>query len=260
MHVGELPSRETKGFAAMRFRNTIIGLAAAAALVLPASSAFAGTTPSPTAPATLTPYFGYSPSPTPTPRPVFRNWQFDVQESAIGGINVNNVEGQGAIPMVAWFNTQNSQFQDTFSRGPNSVTIRHNPLPFPTVDTVTCSVEFNQVSPFRIVHGTGTAAGAISRNGLLRLEALISYPYVSKWYGYRNVQVCPLRFINPFTLLFFIRNNLPVPGLPTPTFTDFAVQGDALVALPVQLPVQPTPYPTPTKTATYAPTVSGSNS
>lgn len=256
MHVGEtaLAGDERDIMSRRRIRRILaITAFATAGLLVPASAAFAGNTPSPSAP-TISPNFGYSPPPTPIPTPtVFRNWQWDVQESSIGGINVNNVEGQGAIPMVAWLNTQNSQFQDTFSRGPNSVTLRHNPLPFPTVDTTTCSVEFNQVSPFRIVNGTGTAAGAISRNGLFRLEALISYPYVQKR-GYGN-QVCPLRFVSPLAILFAIRNNLPVPGLPTPTFTDFAVQGDAQVA------VTPTviPTPTPTKTHIYnSPTVSGS--
>jgi hypothetical protein len=47
-----------------------------------------------------------------------------------------------------------------------------------------------------------------------------------------------------------------VPGLPTPTFTDFAVQGDAQVAVPLAV-TPPTPYPSKT---TYAPVVSGSNS
>jgi hypothetical protein len=238
-----------------KLRNAAIAGIAAVALALPASVAFAGTTPSPSAPTTISPNFGYSPPPTPVPLR-FRNWQFDVQKSSIGTVLVNNVEGFGAIPMLAWLNTQNSPVRDTFALGPNSVTIRHLPLPFPTIDLTTCTVEFNEVSPFSIVAGTGTAAGAISQNGLLRLQGLISYPYVKK-HGYRNNnQVCPLRFVSVFAILFAIRNNLPVPGLPTPTFTDFAVQGDAQVAVPLAV-TPPTPYPSKT---TYAPVVSGSNS
>lgn len=240
-----------------RIRNLAIAAAAAAALLAGSVSvASAGVTPSPSTP-TISPNFGYNP--TPTPQPVFRNWQFDVQRSHIGLVNVNNVEGQGAIPMVAWLNTQNGPIRDTFSLGTNSVTIRHLPLPFPTIDTTTCTVEFNEVSPFRIVAGTGTAAGTISRNGLLRLQGLISYPYVKvRKYGYSQAQVCPLRFVSVFAVLLAIRNNLPVPGLPTPTFTDFAVQGDAQVAVPLAV-VPPIYTPTPHPTKTYAPTVSGSS-
>lgn len=241
----------------IRIRHLAIAAVAAAAVAIP-GTALAGVTPSPSAP-TVAPNFGYNPSPTPTPTLQFRDWQFDVQRSHIAAILVNNVEGQGAIPMLNWLNTQNGQFRDTFSLGPNSVTIRHQPLPFPTVDLATCTVEFNQVSPFRIVNGTGTAFGAVSRNGLLRLQELISYPYVQRHgygYGQRAKMVCPLRNVSIFAVLFAIRNNLPVPGLPTPTFTSAAVQGHALVALPRAV-VPPTPYPT--KTKTYAPTVSGSS-
>lgn len=222
-----------------RIRTLAIAALTAAALTVPASAALAGTpSPSPASP-TISPNFGYNPTPTPVPVR-FRNWQFDVQRSHISTFLINNVEGQGAIPMLNWLNTQNGPFRDTFALGPNSVTIRHNPLPFPTVDTTTCSVEFNQVSPFRIVAGTGTAAGAISRNGLLRLQGLVSYPYVNKL---RYGQVCPLRFVSVFSILNAIRNNLPVPGLPTPTFTNFAIQGNAQVAVPLAV-TPPTPHPT----------------
>jgi hypothetical protein len=67
--------------------------------------------------------------------------------------------------------------------------------------------------------------------------------------------VCPLRFANLFAVLQALRNNAnTLPGLPTPTFTDFAVQGDALVSvLPAVTPTPTQPTPTPTKTHTYAP-------
>jgi hypothetical protein len=238
----------------IRIRHLAIAAIAAAAVAIP-GTALAGVTPSPSVP-TVAPNFGYNP-PTPTPRLQFRDWQFDVQRSHIAAIVVNNVEGQGAIPMLNWLNTQNGQFRDTFALGLNSVTIRHQPLPFPTVDLTTCTVEFNQVSPFRIVAGTGTALGAVSRNGLLRLQEMISYPYVQRHgygYGQRARMVCPLRNVSVFAILFAIRNNLPVPGLPAPTLTSAAVQGHALVAVPRAV-VPPTPYPT---HSTYAPVVSGS--
>lgn len=239
----------------MRFRKTIVGLTAAAAIALPASAAFAGGTPTPSpASPSISPNFGYRP----TPQPV-QYWQFDVQQSNIGLLNTNDVEGVGAIPMAAWLDTQLSPTLDRFSRGANSVTLRHAALPFPTVNLRTCTLEFNQVAPFRVVAGTGTAAGAISRRGQYVLQGLISFPYVSKHRGYgnQNAQVCPLQFVNLFSVLIAIQNNSPyLPGLPRPTFTDFAVQGDALVAVPLVSPIYtPTPYPT----KTYAPTVSGSS-
>lgn len=247
-----------------RIRSAIIATAAAAALAIPASAAFAGTpTPSPSAP-TITPNFGYSPPPTPTPVR-FRNWQFDLQLSQIGAVAVNNVEGFGAIPMAAWTDTQLSPTLDKFSRGANFVVLRHAALPFPAVNLTTCTLEFNQTARFRIVASGGTAARAVSRNGLYVLQGLLSFPYVTRHgygYGHRSVQVCPLRFVNLFALLQALRNNSPnLLGLPAPTFNDFAVQGDAQVALQaVPTPPIVTPTPTPTKTKTYAPVVSGSNS
>lgn len=242
----------------MRFRKTIVGLTAAAAIALPASAAFAGGTPTPTpVQPTISPNFGYSPPPT--PRPVFRNWQFDLQLSNIGAVAVNNVEGFGAIPMAAWTDTQLSPTLDKFSRGANFVVVRHAALPFPFVNLRTCTLEFNQTARFHIVASGGTAAGAVSRNGQYVLQGLLSFPYVSKYRGnYGNgAQVCPLRFVNLFALLYALQNNSPtLPGnLPAPTFNDFGVQGDAQVSLnavPTPPIVTPSPTPTyPTPTGTY---------
>lgn len=225
-----------------RIRIMAIAAVSAAALVIPASAAFAGNTPTPTP--TIAPNFGYSPPPTPQPVQ-FRNWQFDLQLSNIGAVAVNNVEGFGAIPMVAWTDTQLSPTLDKFSRGANFVVVRHAALPFPSVNLRTCTLEFNQTARFRIVASGGTAARAVSRNGLYVLQGLLSFPYVRSHYA----QVCPLRFVNLFALLLALRSNSPtLPGnLPAPTFNDFGVQGDAQVALaavPTPPIVTPTPYPT----------------
>jgi len=225
-----------------RIRLCVISaLAALAALALPASTAFAGT-PAPTP--VITPHFGYHPQ-------QFRNWQFDVQLSQIGAVNVNDVEGVGAIPMAAWTDTQLSPFLDKFSRGGSFVILRHPALPFPSVNLTTCTLEFNQVAPFRIV---ASSSGAISQNGLYVLQGLISFPYISKHYS--RAQVCPLRFVNLFALVQALRANSPnLLGLPAPSFDDFAVQGDAQVSL---RNVTPTPYPTSTYPTSAYPSPSDS--
>ena len=234
----------------------ISALAALGLAAVPATAAFAGGTPTPSpASPTISPQFGYN------PQPQFRNWQFDLQQSDIGAIHVNDVEGFGAIPMVAWTDTQLSQTLDKFSRGGQFVVLRHPALPFPTVNLTTCTLEFNQTAPFRIV---ASSSGAISRNGLFVLQGLISFPYVNskhgqqygdQQYGKHRVQVCPLRFVSLFALLQQLRANSPnLLGLPAPTFDDFAVQGDAQVSL---RNVKPTPYPTKT---TYAPAIVGPTS
>lgn len=227
-----------------RIRLCVISVLAALGLALPASAALAGQpTPTPTVP-TISPQFGYN------PHPQFRNWQFDLQQSNIGAFSVNDVEGVGAIPMAAWTDTQLSPTLDKFSRGALFVIVRHAPLPFPTVNLTTCTLEFNQVSRFRIV---ASSSGAISRNGLFVLQGLISFPYASSHAGqysqHQHAQVCPLRFVNLFALVQALRaGSSNLLGLPAPTFDDFAVQGDAQVSL---RNVTPTPYPS--QSATYAP-------
>ncbi len=240
-----------------KIRTLAIAVFTAAALAIPATAAFAGGTPTPNpAGSTVSPNFGYNPQPV-----QFRNWQFDLQLSNIGAVNVNDVEGVGAIPMVAWTDTQLSPTLDKFSRGGNFVVVRHAALPFPSVNLTTCTLEFNQVAPFRIV---ASSNGAISRNGLYVLQGLISFPYVNRHSQYsdsqsrsiHDKQVCPLRFVNLFALLQQLRGNSQnLLGLPAPTFDDFGVQGDAQVS--VRPVVTPTPYPTHTYApATVAPTTS----
>jgi len=220
-----------------KLRYVVAGLLSAAALaVVPATTAFAGVTPSP----------NYTPTYKPVPPPQPRQWLFDVQDSTIGGVTVNNVEGTGAIPMVNWLLSGPSSLR-TFRLLGNSVTIRSAPLPFPSINLATCTVTFNQVTPFAIVAGTGIAAGARSQNGQLVLQDLVSYPYVQR--GYKGQQFCPLRFVSVFTILAALRAGHPVPGLPTPTFQDLSIQGFANVTLRTA----PKPYATPSVTQFITP-------
>lgn len=234
-------------------RSSIVSAAVLAACLVAggATAAFAGVTPSP-APSTptISPNFGYHP---PKPRP--KAWTFDLQQSdiALGLVNVDDVEGSGAIPMHLWRDVQLNPVTDKFVLGPNSVTIRHSPLPLPSVNLGTCTVTFDQIGHFAILRGTGTGANLRSRNGQFDLQGMVSFPTVRKL-GYR-AQVCPLAFLSPWTLRAIIASN-GSGGLPAPTFTDFAVQGSASVFS--TLPVVPAPYPTytPTVSPTYATPVS----
>jgi len=228
-----------------RFRALAAVSAAALALGLVtwgATAASAGETPPPTDTPTVSPQFGYH------PQPRARDWTFDVQQSDIAGLAVDDVEGQGAIPMTRWADIQLSNNVDRFQRGPNSVTLWHDGLDLASIDVnrYTCTVAFNQPDGrFRIIAGTGTGAGLRSLNGRFDLEGLISFPLVGGHprYGHDGgLRVCPLAFLSDGRILRLI---LLGRGLPAPTFTDFSVQGRAQV---FAVPVRPVPYPTPTQT------------
>jgi hypothetical protein len=204
-----------------------------------AVAASAGVTPSPSATATPSPNFGYHPKHVRvTP------WTFDLQQSDIAGLAVNDVEGAGAIPMSRWTDTQLAPDVDRFSLGGNSVTLLHDPLPVPDVNLRTCTVTFSQpAGRFRIIAGTGTGAGLRSLGGQFDLTGLVSFPLVGKHRYGGGLMVCPLRFLSPGTILRVIESGVPVRGLPAPVFTDFAVQGSADVfRVPVRVPVVPPSY------------------
>jgi hypothetical protein len=208
---------------------------AAVAAVGPA--AFAGQVPTP-APSVqpISPHFGFHP-------PVVQPWQFDVQESNIGTINVDDVEGSGALPMAAWHDVQLSPVLDRFQLGANSVTLWHEALPLPTVNLRTCTVTFDQQDArFAIVSGAGTGAHLRSLNGRFNLLGMVSFPLVR---GH-----CALRFISPFTIRSAIIHNRLGSVLPRPSFTDFAVQGRADVVRVTPTPVYPSYTPTTTPTTT----------
>ena len=215
----------------------------AAVVVGSASAAFAGQVPTPTpsqsgsqstsqSPSVtpvITPHFGFHP-------PVVRPWQFDVQQSTIGNINIDDVEGSGALTMQAWQDVQLSPVLDRFQLGANSVTLWHEPLPAPAVNVRTCTVTFDQQNVrFAIVAGTGTGAHLRSFGGRFNLLGMVSFPLVR---GH-----CPLGFISPYSIRSAIVHNRLGSVLPRPSFTDFAVQGRADVLLPAPV-VTPTPTPT----------------
>lgn len=211
----------------------LTGAATAALAVGSASAAFAGQVPAPspsTSSPQIAPHFGFHP-------PVVRPWQFDVQESAIGNINVDDVEGTGALAMAAWHDVQLSPVLDKFQLGPNSVTLWHEALPLPTVNVRTCTVTFDQQNArFNIVAGTGTGAHLRSFGGRFNLLGMVSFPLVR---GH-----CALSYLTPWTIRHAIIANRLGSILPRPTFTDFAVQGRADVICP-----RPVVTPTPTGTA-----------
>ena len=237
----------------MRFTRKwkIAAVSGVSALALAAggTAAYAGVTPAPAdpstdTPATVAPNFGYHP-----PKVQLRDWQFDLQQSDINALAVNDVEGVGAIPMNRWTDTQLSPNVDRFSRGGNSVTIWHDALPEPTVELDTCTINFDQnEGDFRILRGTGTGAGLRSVNGHFDLRGVISVRNVRvkhDRYGRSLATVCPLSFVSTRQILRDVLYNRPLPG--AVTFNDFAVQGDAQV---FRVPVRVKPYVSPTETVT----------
>jgi hypothetical protein len=237
-------------------RKLAFGLAAGAVVALTATtvpSAFAGT---PTPEPSVSTNFG-----TPPPKPVIRvrDWEFDVQQSDIGGLAVNDVEGRGAIPMSRWTDDQSSNNVDTFRLGGRFVTLWHDGLDQAAMDvnTYTCTVTFDQPNGrFRILRTGGLGAQLRSVNGQFDLQGELSFPLVSKHVRHgddSDVSVCPLSFLSRGQILRIIL--FGGRQLPEPVFSDFAVQGRAGV---FALPTRPVPHPTPTKTDTYAPTAPAS--
>lgn len=210
-----------------------------------ATAALAGTTPTPT------PSYTHMPPPVVTPV----NWTFDGTQLFVNrgpvlpDINVNNVEGRGALLMRGWqdVNSPNPAI-DTFRLGVNSVTLLHNPISQAVfqVNPYTCTVKFDQSGRFRIINGTGTGRGLTSRNGQFELNGLASYPLL------RN-NSCVLRFVSLGTIIRAIQSGRPVLGV-NPSQFDVNFQGRALVTRTPVIIRPFTPVVTPTVTPTDNPT------
>lgn len=199
--------------------------------------AFAGTHPTPT------------PTPTPTvPAPVPANWTFDLSQLHVNrgpvlpDINVNNVEGRGALLMRGWADVNGTNPRvDTFRLGANSVTLRHSPLRLAnfTVNRYTCTVNINQTGRFVITNGTGTGANlrVIRNSGQFELDGQLSFPLV-------RGNVCVLRFVSLATIIRAAQAGNPVLGV-NPNLSSFSVQGRALVVrtAPVIRPFAPVASP-----------------
>jgi hypothetical protein len=179
----------------------------------------------------------------PTPRTAL--WQFDFTGANIDGLILNDVRGVGAIPMSRWQETDNSPTTSTFSRGANSVKLRHNRLPLPVVNLRTCTATFDQVGHFRIINGTGTGAGlrVVPFTDRYILRGLISVDRVQHRGAYNRLNtVCPLQFVNPWQIRASLESNRPIAGQ-VPALVDFDVQG---VAQLVRVRPVATPTPSPT--------------
>jgi hypothetical protein len=220
----------------MSKRSWIAATAIAAGLTLAGSTAaMAGDTPSPS----------YTPSHQPTPRAAL--WQFDFTGATIDGLQLNDVRGTAPILMSRWteqdLTPRISKF--TSPNHLNSVTLRHNRLPLPTLRLDTCTATFDLNGNFRIINGTGTGAGfrvvPDTDNYLVRGTVSVDR-IVRHRYGHRHdaVSVCPLQFVSPFQVRAAVEANGPVAGQ-LPSLVDFDVQANALLVRTRQLP---TPYPT----------------
>jgi hypothetical protein len=224
-----------------------IGLAGAGS-----TAAFAGETPTPT-PSQQT----VTPTPSPSHHHHVRSalWQFDFTGANIDGLQLNDVRGVGPIPMSRWTETDNSPTRSTFTSpsGTSSVTLRHNRLPLPVINLGTCTATFDQIGTFRIVNGTGTGAGfrVVPGTSEFILRGIISFDQFNL--RHHRTSVCPLVFVNPWTLRQRVENNdLTLLGQ-LASLVDFDVQGNAQLARVITLPV---PTPTPTNPHFFAPNVS----
>lgn len=195
-----------------------------------------------------------NPTPPPAPKPVLREWTFDLQETYIDGLSLNDVRGRGAVTFNRWRN-DDSITNPNLSRffGPSgSLNLWHDNLLRArfSINPYTCSVDIAQPrGQFRILSGTGIGSGwrVVGNSGQFNLVAQFSYDLISK---HRDgvVQVCPLALASPRTIIRSIAlGNGQVLGRDAAT-VDFSVQGRALLAhAPV---VTPHPFVTPSVTAT----------
>ena len=227
-----------------RLRFISAAVLAGGLVVGTAATAMAGVTPSPSPT-----YPTHTPAPTPVP--VRANWTFDGTQLFVNrgpvlpDLNVNNVEGRGALLMRGWqdINSPNPAI-DTFRSGVNSVTLLHNPISQANfeVNRYTCTVKFDQTGRFFILRGTGTGAGLRSRNGQFELNGLASYPLI------RN-RVCVLRLVSLRTIIRAVQSGHPILGVSPSEFSvDF--QGRALVTR--HAPVVPRPFLTPSSESATA--------
>ena len=197
-----------------------------------------------------------NPTPTPsqqtvTPTPGHHHharaalWQFDFTGANIDGLQLNDVRGVGAIPFTRWQETDLSPTTSKFFSpiSANSVTLRHNRLPLPDLNLQTCTATFDQLGHFRIVAGTGIGANlrVVPFTDRFILRGLISFDRI-QLRGHHGT-VCPLQFVNPWTLRANVEaNNLRLFGH-FASLVDFDVQGNALLVRTVPV-VTPTPTPT----------------
>ena len=227
-----------------RLRFISAAVLAGGLVVGTAATAMAGVTPSPSPT-----YPTHTPAPTPVP--VRANWTFDGTQLFVNrgpvlpDLNVNNVEGRGALLMRGWqdINSPNPAI-DTFRSGVNSITLLHNPISQANfeVNRYTCTVKFDQTGRFFILRGTGTGAGLRSRNGQFELNGLASYPLI------RN-RVCVLRLVSLRTIIRAVQSGHPILGVSPSEFSvDF--QGRALVTR--HAPVVPRPFLTPSSESATA--------
>ena len=220
----------------MSKRSWIAATALAAGLTLAGSTAaMAGDTPSPSP--------SYTHPPMPTPRVAL--WQFDFTGANIDGLQLNDVRGTAPILMSRWTEQDLTPRISKFSRGPNSVTLRHNRLPLPTLRLDTCTATFDLNGNFRVIAGTGTGAGfrVVPGTDNYIVRGTVSVDKVTRHrYGHRHdaVSVCPLQFVSPFQVRAAVEANGPVAGQ-LPTLSDFDVQGNAQL---VRISPLPTPSPT----------------
>jgi hypothetical protein len=186
-------------------------------------------------------FAGVTPTPTPTQfggdhhhhvRPV--PWQFDLQQSDIGAVHVNDFEATNPLPATGWTDNQINPFVDKFSDTTgDSVTLRHSSIASAdiNVNLRTCTVTLDQPNGrFAILADTGTDAGfrSVLGSGRFVLNAMFSWNLVR---GH-----CPLAYVSPSDIL----RNLTEggSGLPQPSYDNVSVQGEALVfkvASPVRI-------------------------
>jgi hypothetical protein len=170
-------------------------------------------------------------------------WQFDLQQSDIGAIHVNDVEA--TLPLLAngWTDTQLSPFRDKFHDATgDSVTLRHDSIAGANVNVNlrTCTVTLDQTGQFSILADTGTDAGfrSVPGSGQFDLNAMFSWNLVR---GH-----CPLAYLSPRAIVRDIVNGGSL--LPAPSYDNVSVQGEALVfrvTPPIHIftPVTPTVGP-----------------
>ena len=230
-----------------RYKLVATAVLSAGLIAGSATAALAGTTPTPT------------PSYTPPPRPVPVNWTFDGTQlfvnrgPVLSDINVNNVEGRGALLMRGWQDVNGiNPAIDTFRLGVNSVTLLHNPISQAAfqVNPYTCTVKFDQSGRFRS-STERRGRNLTSRNGQFRPQQRGELPA-------RATTPCVARFVSAGTIIRAVqsgrrsRASIPASSVSTSrarcavTRTPVIIRPFTPVATPTVTPtVTPTDTPTP---------------
>jgi hypothetical protein len=177
-------------------------------------------------------------TPSPSPTPVGHHhvratpWQFDLEQTDIGAVHVNDVEATLPLLATGWTDDQLSPFVDKFHDATgDSVTLRHDSLAGAAINVNlgTCTVTLSQIGRFSIVADTGTDAGfrSVPGSGQFDLQAMFSWNVKAKHHDRDRLAVCPLVRVSPSAIL----RDLEYGGslLPAPTFDNVSVQGEALV-------------------------------